>query len=607
MGVVWHARDEVLGRDVAVKEIRVPALDEPVEPLARRALREARAAARLHHPGIVMVHDVVTHDGRPWIVMELVHGRSLAQVIAADGPLPARRAADVGRQVLDALGAAHRRGILHRDVKPANILFDGDRVVLTDFGIAAIDGATALTATGLLVGSPDYLAPERIDGRPPTTAIDMWGLGATLYTAVAGRPPFHREDTRSTLAAVLVSEPEPLDSAPDLWPVIRGLLAKSPETRLTLTDAVPLLAAAMGTPSTAPPGRRRWTAMVPGRSRVGAASMPARSSVDRAEQPSPAPAAASTQVEAGPESPPIATRPVTRPTVPRAGSGPAVGTRSRSRTITLIAALVVVFSLVGTVGWMAQRGPDDPVGPTTAISFPAVSSLASAGKRTTSPSPSPSTPPAPAGFEVVGGSGWNVLLPRFWTSDGANEWSSGAQDAPRISVAVRYYTANGRMAAGTELIKHEEWQSNGSGGVDYKRLRLTRRLPTIKGTGSVAEIEYTRTRNVAQASLTVPKSPSPMGFHFWPVATSVRFDLGMEPQRLEEAREVGIKPGRGPVHLGPEHSRSIDRAFVTKAGGEMYVVSVRIDADTSDELRHTWPRNLATVTRILNSFRFTSN
>jgi serine/threonine protein kinase len=196
MGVVWHARDEVLGREVAVKEIRLPvtgsAPDDLVDLMVRRALREARAAARLRHPAIVTVHDVVTDDGRPWIVMELIRGRSLAEVIAADGVLPARRAAEIGLKVLGALDAAHRRGILHRDVKPANIMLDGDRVVLTDFGIAAIDGATALTATGLLVGSPDYLAPERINGRSPTAAVDMWGLGVTLYAAVAGSPPFHR-------------------------------------------------------------------------------------------------------------------------------------------------------------------------------------------------------------------------------------------------------------------------------------------------------------------------------------------------------------------------------------------------------------------------------
>ena len=260
MGVVWRARDEVLGREVAVKEILVPTAvaspDELAGP-ARRALREARAAARLRHPAIVTVHDVVTDDGRPWIVMELIRGRSLAEVLAAEGVLPERRVADIGLAVLGALDAAHRRGILHRDVKPANILLAGDRVVLTDFGIATIDGATALTATGQLVGSPDYLAPERINGSPPTAAVDLWGLGVTLYAAVAGRPPFRREDTRSTLAAVLVSEPEPLTSAPGLWPVIRGLLAKSPERRFTSADAVPLLAAVNLPPPTVRP--RKWS------------------------------------------------------------------------------------------------------------------------------------------------------------------------------------------------------------------------------------------------------------------------------------------------------------------------------------------------------------
>jgi len=265
MGVVWRARDEVLGREVAVKEIRLPMAgsspDDLVDLVARRALREARAAARLRHPAIVTVHDVVTDDGRPWIVMELVRGRSLAEALVADGVLPAGRAAEIGLKVLGALDAAHRRGILHRDVKPANIMLDGDRVVLTDFGIAAVDGATALTATGLLIGSPDYLAPEQINGRSPTAAVDMWGLGVTLYAAVAGRPPFHRADTQTTLAAVLVSDPEPLPSAPDLWPIIRGLLAKSPESRLAAADAIPLLTAVTTPPPVASPRQRRWTAM----------------------------------------------------------------------------------------------------------------------------------------------------------------------------------------------------------------------------------------------------------------------------------------------------------------------------------------------------------
>ena len=246
MGTVWHAHDTLLGRDVAVKEIRLQsAADEavdPADPVLRRALREAQAAARLHHPGIVTVHDVVSDEGRPWIVMELVGGHSLADAIREHGLLSEWRSASIGLAVIDALRVAHRAGIAHRDVKPANILLDGDRVVLTDFGIAAIHDATALTATGQMVGSPAYLSPERINGQPVTAAADMWALGVTLYATVTGRSPFQREDTQATLAAIMTSRPETPSHAGRIWPVIKGLLVKDPAHRLTAEQARELLA-----------------------------------------------------------------------------------------------------------------------------------------------------------------------------------------------------------------------------------------------------------------------------------------------------------------------------------------------------------------------------
>ncbi|MEV6494093.1 serine/threonine-protein kinase, partial [Actinoplanes sp. NPDC051633] len=183
MGAVWQGTDTLLDRDVAVKEIYLPGADsgpvDPEDPRIRRAMREAQAAARLRHPSIVTVHDVALDAGRPWIVMELVDGPSLAEVVAKAGPLPAGRAAEIGLQLLDALSAAHRRGTVHRDVKPANILIDTDRAMLTDFGIAAMDDASALTMPGQMIGSPSYMAPERINGHPATPAGDMWSLGVT--------------------------------------------------------------------------------------------------------------------------------------------------------------------------------------------------------------------------------------------------------------------------------------------------------------------------------------------------------------------------------------------------------------------------------------------
>jgi hypothetical protein len=261
MGAVWVAHDSLLARDVAVKEILFPAAGhgpvDPGDPLVKRALREARAAARLRHPSIVTVHDVVIEDGRPWIVMELVGGQSLAEEIRERGLLTERRTAEIGLRVLDALGAAHRGGILHRDVKPANILLDGDRVVLTDFGIAAIDDATVLTGTGHLVGSPAFMAPERINGDPATTATDLWSLGVTLYLAVTGRLPFHRDDVQGTLAAILTSRPAAPAHAGRLWPVIKGLLEKDPGRRLTAEPVLKMLAGVVQQPGPVAARKRR--------------------------------------------------------------------------------------------------------------------------------------------------------------------------------------------------------------------------------------------------------------------------------------------------------------------------------------------------------------
>lgn len=245
MGAVWQAEDTLLARWVALKEVWLPSAGdgpiEPSDPAVRRVIREAQAAARLRHPGIITVHDVIEEDGRPWIVMELVDGRSLADVITAQGLLSERQAAEVGLQVLDALRAAHRSGVAHRDVKPTNVLLAEDRVVLTDFGIATLHGETALTATGQMVGSPAYLAPERISGLPATAASDLWALGVTLYTAVTGAPPFQRDNTPATLMAVLEHRPSPPAHAGRLWPLIKGLLEKDPVRRLTAEQSRTLL------------------------------------------------------------------------------------------------------------------------------------------------------------------------------------------------------------------------------------------------------------------------------------------------------------------------------------------------------------------------------
>ncbi|MFI8932829.1 serine/threonine-protein kinase [Streptomyces sp. NPDC053474] len=240
MGTVWRARDDVLGREVAVKEVRAPAglPASEVERLYARLEREAWAAARIPHRNVVTVYDVTREEGRPWIVMELVRGLALSDVLEAEGPMTPQRAARVGAEVLGALRAAHGAGVLHRDVKPGNVLLGNDgRVVLTDFGIAMVEGSSALTMTGEVVGSPEFLAPERALGQRPGPESDLWSLGVLLYAAVEGVSPFRQDTPLSTLRAVVDEAlPPPRDAGP-LAPVIEGLLRKDPAERATAADA----------------------------------------------------------------------------------------------------------------------------------------------------------------------------------------------------------------------------------------------------------------------------------------------------------------------------------------------------------------------------------
>ncbi|MEU6414942.1 protein kinase [Microbispora sp. NPDC046933] len=265
MGMVWHAHDVLLDRDVAVKELLLPfGLDNAGAQTAhRRMLREARSAARLSHPGIVTVHDVVEEDGRPWIVMELVRAWSLEQAVRQSGPLPVVQAAEIGIRVLDALRHAHAAGILHRDVKPGNVLLTADRVVLTDFGIAAIEGDVTITQTGLLMGSPAYIPPERLQGRPITHAADLWSFGATLYAAVEGRPPYEGPDAVAVLGAVLTQEPNRPRRAGALLPVIEGLLRKNPADRLPAAQVAEMLERVLHNHGAGLPGRAGTPSSVP--------------------------------------------------------------------------------------------------------------------------------------------------------------------------------------------------------------------------------------------------------------------------------------------------------------------------------------------------------
>lgn len=254
MGTVWRAVDETLGRTVAVKELRFPSNidEEEKRRLITRTLREAKAIARIRNNSAVTVYDVVDEDDRPWIVMELVEGKSLAEVIREDGLLEPRRAAEVGLAVLDVLRSAHREGILHRDVKPSNVLLesDTDRVVLTDFGIAQVEGDPSITSTGMLVGAPSYISPERARGHKPGPAADLWSLGGLLYASVEGVPPYDKGSAIATLTAVMTEPLEEPKNAGPLRDVIYGLLTKDPEKRLDDAGARAMLNAVIHAPRT---------------------------------------------------------------------------------------------------------------------------------------------------------------------------------------------------------------------------------------------------------------------------------------------------------------------------------------------------------------------
>ncbi|QJT05940.1 protein kinase [Streptomyces asoensis] len=254
MGLVWRAHDLALRRDVAVKEVRPPDPDlaeydpEGARTLRERVLREARALARVHHPNVVTIHHIVDggENTYPWIVMELVEGGSLQDRLDRGVMTPAE-AARLGREVLSALRAAHAVGIEHRDVKPANVLLCPDgRPVLTDFGIAAVRESASLTATGAVIGSPDFMAPERVSGKEGGPAADLWSLAMLLYVAVEGHHPLRRASTLATLAAVLGEDvPEPVRAGP-LTGVLKALLVRDPQARPDAAQVDRMLAAVTG-------------------------------------------------------------------------------------------------------------------------------------------------------------------------------------------------------------------------------------------------------------------------------------------------------------------------------------------------------------------------
>ncbi|MGN9757191.1 serine/threonine-protein kinase [Streptomyces sp. SD31] len=394
MGTVWRARDELLHREVAVKEVRAPhGLPLPeVERMYARLEREAWAAARVANRNVVTVYDVATQDGRPWIVMELVRGISLAELLDAEGPLSPQRAAHIGAEVLAALRAAHEAGVLHRDVKPANVLLSNDgRVVLTDFGIAMVEGSSALTMTGEVIGSPEFLAPERALGRTPGPESDLWSLGVLLYAAVEGNSPFRQDTPLSTLRAIVDEELPPPRRAGPLTPVIEGLLRKDPAERLPadLAEQDLRIIGAGGTPRADTAGSGPYAPT------VAAFPAPGRT----------APTA--------PVPPPTPTRPFTgTPASATRHDGSDRPDRNRRAVVALIAGLTALaLALAGLTYALLNRGGDgeEAGGDTTSQESDATAPTETGDENTSgeaeSPTPSPSssrpTAPAPQSVKVT--------------------------------------------------------------------------------------------------------------------------------------------------------------------------------------------------------------
>ncbi|HEY3651940.1 MAG TPA: serine/threonine-protein kinase [Streptosporangiaceae bacterium] len=405
MGAVWRARDELLNRNVAIKEIVWPDLLDPAEreTARRRAVREAQMAARLSHPNVVGVYDILEEDGRPCIVMELVPFRSLRDVLAEDGPLSPPEAARVGLGVLAALSAVHEAGVVHRDVKPANILLGPeDRVVLADFGIAKAADSPALTASGVLLGSPSYLAPERARGGRADTASDLWALGASLYGAVEGRPPFERDSVIASLTAVVADEPEPAPRAGPLWPVIEGLLRKDPAVRLDAAGAERML--------------RRIASADPAEAAVSADATPPTPPTP------PAPPAGAAEATAADQA---------------VGQGRRAGSRSRKARAIALAAVAVIAVVAAGIAMALGRHPGHPAArpappaasrsvPSTTPSSappstPSPASSAQASSAQASSAPASSAPASsgssalPAGYyRFTNATGFSIGVPRGW-------------------------------------------------------------------------------------------------------------------------------------------------------------------------------------------------
>ncbi|MCX4696080.1 serine/threonine-protein kinase [Streptomyces sp. NBC_01408] len=404
MGTVWRALDETLHREVAVKEVRAPAhlRAGDIARMYSRLEREAWAAARIPDRNVVTVHDVAMDDDRPWIVMELIRGQSLADLLRAEGPLTPRHAAHIGAEVLSALRAAHAVGVEHRDVKPANVLLAEDgRVVLSDFGIAMVEGSTALTMTGEVVGSPEYLPPERALGRPSGPESDLWSLGVMLYAAVEGISPFRQDTALSTLRAVVDEEPPVPTRAGPLAPVIAGLLRKAPAERTPAAEAAEALRGIAHEPDATTTAARVLSA--PAEPATAAAPVPTATPVPT---PAPAPTAAPAATTVEPAPAPLAHASPAHRT-------PAAPPRKR-RTAAFVAAGAAACVLIAAGLVHALDGNDEDSAPGSGVRM----SVAGANTTYTGSCPTPESQ-APAFTATFTASEPTLISYRWVSGDGS--------------------------------------------------------------------------------------------------------------------------------------------------------------------------------------------
>ncbi|MEU6246390.1 protein kinase [Glycomyces sp. NPDC047010] len=457
-GSVWRATDTVLRREVALKEVFLPPDLPPQErvQLIDRSRREAQIAAGLSHPSVIRVFDVVEHGGLPWIVMELLQSRSLAEILSQDGPLQPRVAAKIGLALVGALQAAHDAGIIHRDVKPGNVLISTDgRCVLSDFGAAQLHQVSGGTTPGKVLGSAHYIAPERAVGHPAEPASDVFSLGVTLYAAVEGRPPFDRGDAVSTMRAVVQEPPESPRNAGPLTPLLGGMLAKDPAQRMQLPEVRHELQTLLSGQFAGPGG-------------PGHQSPPYRP--DQGYQ----------------EGPPSQTGP--RPRVRDVEPEPERGNPWKSGAVI---AICILLALV--LGWGAYKVLTGEDGGGSGAEDPGTSGDASdGGESTEGGGESPEGDDGAAPFETATyeGDGFTVAYPKDWSEGEGGDDSVSFFNPDDDTQWVRFYSGSDRGAGDPEGYLSEYFDGLGAEMTDLEQVRLE---ATEIGGMSGAVLEYTGT------------------------------------------------------------------------------------------------------------------